>query len=1591
MSNPPFKKYMRDEGKAIPMVNYDMSQGRFIISQEACEMIKSLESPIGVISVAGMYRTGKSYLLNRMLLNKSGGFSVGPTINPCTKGLWMWSKTIPAHTPDGKPINALIIDTEGIGATDEDQNHDNKIMTLAILLSSYFLFNSLGTIDENSIQNLSFIVNITKNIQAKNTGSQDFTKYLPTFMWVIRDFSLKLQDPNGNPITSREYLEQSLELQKGSTDFINSKNQIRSLVKEYFKERDCVTLVRPLIEEGNLQNLEKVDSSKLRKEFIDQVAFLRKTVLNSIKPKQLNGRELDGEMFFDLLNSYVEMINKGAVPVIQSAWNMMCQSECTRAIESSTEMFTTKSQAITLKFPMSELELKSLLHMLKQEAIENYNFSALGDTEGKKLAELKAKLKAIKAKIITQNIEKTKEITIKYLTDNFRDIDSKVKYNKYKNVSDYKKDIDTFISTAFISIPNGPGRDAYIYDYIIKQIMSHNAVFSKNSIDSMQKAIMDNKSQINSLTSKMNSSKAEFEKLTRDLEERESKLRKLLEDKESMHSQSKGETNKMSDMLEEKNNEITQLKAKANEIEKDGMKTVNELKLQIQQAERTLRDKDRQVTEASSSVEREKVLMEQKIIFLEKSIKQLTDQQNRMNAFSNNMSASTSLYSSRITNNSTSSVEQSIKEKISKYELEIKKLNKQISSLEDNNAELEAKFIQKDKKIENEKSKTEEMIEDYSKRLNDILEANEELSDRIRNFKTDCVSANSNNISEYELELNELSQQQSDLYKQAQETENELRAQLAKTNKELSLLRQSNENIEKKINDFKDQIQCGKLEFDKYVKILEENNKKLLTQYEDSVKNNSELNDTQSMELARITNENSQKERDVKELNDDLISQLELLKNEYALKIKTLTDTLDQNEKHIIPEFKLKITELEAQVNSLQKELLDNQKSNQDILEEINLEHDDAIQELLAKTREDIEECNNETETTIDEIRKLALLEKDEIKTKIKENAELTKQKMDEIEMENEEKLEQIEKEKNEKIDELQANLDECDRIHQNYANETDQDMALKLQQIDSLNKFITEAKNSLNTIQTQNESSLKAQKSQFETERKHFETKIENVNTEIRQHEIDIETLTKQNSDLETTITEINIKITDIKKSIEEEREEAEIHINELTLQLNKITDELNYNKATYSKELSLKQLEIDFNTTKLEEIKQQLDEIKATFETKLAEAKALIIAEFTLRINALNEEKEELIIKINELKKQYKELEEKYHIEVEVLTKDKEALIEKLNKVTLKKKELAEQLEIERENSQNTINTLKFEFKAKNEILLKENETLNIKMKKLQFDYQELSALYEKDQTVWNEKFIVLEEQRDAAKKELSELKIKYEINLDDLQKRILAERERLQGIYNTSIQQSENAYNERIENLENGFNQKYNEVNEQNKNLIAQNEILRDKIESFKNNGMLDEVERKLKIALENEQKLQMQYSLLEKDKNDKMNELNLKLTSQRESNQSKIAELERKLNEYEERKKYKANEILTRKAVNEVDKENKVNLIQNLKEKLLQLEKINSKLLAENKETMREKEHIRKSSRNSSLSHNSTGTYIPKYKMNMVSTNIKNVNA
>eukprot|EP00456_Euglypha_rotunda_P079233 TRINITY_DN7605_c0_g1_i1.p1 TRINITY_DN7605_c0_g1~~TRINITY_DN7605_c0_g1_i1.p1 ORF type:complete len:109 (-),score=14.71 TRINITY_DN7605_c0_g1_i1:10-336(-) len=78
-------------GEPIPFLQ-DTQQG-FVVCDEAAKLLSAITSKIAVVVVAGPYRTGKSYLLNR-LIGRQSGFSVGSTVKACTKGIWLWGEPI---------------------------------------------------------------------------------------------------------------------------------------------------------------------------------------------------------------------------------------------------------------------------------------------------------------------------------------------------------------------------------------------------------------------------------------------------------------------------------------------------------------------------------------------------------------------------------------------------------------------------------------------------------------------------------------------------------------------------------------------------------------------------------------------------------------------------------------------------------------------------------------------------------------------------------------------------------------------------------------------------------------------------------------------------------------------------------------------------------------------------------------------------------------------------------------------------------------------------------------------------------------------------------------------------------------------------------------------------------------------------------------------------------------------------------------------------------------------------------------------------------------------------------------------------------
>ena len=87
-SNQNKKTYFPPYQTAIPFVTFDSSTKKFIINDDAKKLISRSENKqIGIVSLVGKYRTGKSFLLNRVLIDKKNikGFDVAPTINLAQK------------------------------------------------------------------------------------------------------------------------------------------------------------------------------------------------------------------------------------------------------------------------------------------------------------------------------------------------------------------------------------------------------------------------------------------------------------------------------------------------------------------------------------------------------------------------------------------------------------------------------------------------------------------------------------------------------------------------------------------------------------------------------------------------------------------------------------------------------------------------------------------------------------------------------------------------------------------------------------------------------------------------------------------------------------------------------------------------------------------------------------------------------------------------------------------------------------------------------------------------------------------------------------------------------------------------------------------------------------------------------------------------------------------------------------------------------------------------------------------------------------------------------------------------------------------
>jgi hypothetical protein len=322
-----------ESGRAVQFISIDPDTGLFEINQEAASILKESENQVAIISIAGKYRTGKSLLMNLLSGTNDNNFKVSPSVNACTRGVWFYSEPITIKK-DEEIIDIYVMDSEGLGGVDKNQDHDVQIFTLTMLLSSFFIYNSYGVIDENALSTLSLVTALANKIQTLEDEEDaiHLINHFPTFLWVLRDFVLDLKDDDGNDISSDQYLEFVLEETYSDHPRAEEHNAIRATIKRFFPERYCTTLVRPVDEERDLQALAHPESymgenTILKPEFVSQIDEFRNFILNQITVKSVGDISLSGGDYISVVVKYVEAINDGAVPKIEDSWTAVVESQ----------------------------------------------------------------------------------------------------------------------------------------------------------------------------------------------------------------------------------------------------------------------------------------------------------------------------------------------------------------------------------------------------------------------------------------------------------------------------------------------------------------------------------------------------------------------------------------------------------------------------------------------------------------------------------------------------------------------------------------------------------------------------------------------------------------------------------------------------------------------------------------------------------------------------------------------------------------------------------------------------------------------------------------------------------------------------------------------------------------------------------------------------------------------------------------------------------------------------------------------------------------------------------------------------------------
>uniref|UniRef100_A0AAY4EUF7 GB1/RHD3-type G domain-containing protein n=1 Tax=Denticeps clupeoides TaxID=299321 RepID=A0AAY4EUF7_9TELE len=371
-----------------------------------------------VLSVAGAFRKGKSFLLDFMLRymhNQSPSSWMGGDDDPLTGFTWrggcerettgiqVWSEVFVVEKKDGSKVAVLLVDTQGAFDSQSTIKDCATVFALSTMTSSVQVYNLSQNIQEDDLQHLQLFTEY-----GRLAMEQIFEKPFQKLVFLIRDWCYPYEHVYGLQGGNR-FLEKRLQVKQNQHEELQN---VRKHIHSCFSSIGCFLLPHPGLKVATNPNFDgrlKDIDNEFKRELQNLVPLL--LAPENLVEKEINGAKVTCRDLLEYFKAYIKIYQGEELPHPKSMLQATAEANNLTAVAGAKDSYGKAMEQVCGgdKPYIAPMDLQRQHEQLKETSIQQFrSVKKMGGTEFSQRyqEQLEAELDELHANFLKHNDSK---------------------------------------------------------------------------------------------------------------------------------------------------------------------------------------------------------------------------------------------------------------------------------------------------------------------------------------------------------------------------------------------------------------------------------------------------------------------------------------------------------------------------------------------------------------------------------------------------------------------------------------------------------------------------------------------------------------------------------------------------------------------------------------------------------------------------------------------------------------------------------------------------------------------------------------------------------------------------------------------------------------------------------------------------------------------------------------------------------------------------------------------------------------------------------------------------------------------------------